>query len=66
MRKHLILIPILALTQLLFNGCCKRQLITKKVYIKQKCPKLNVFDINTSDLMPLDINYTIKEINEDS
>jgi len=41
---------------LIFTGCAnktivKKELIVKKVYVKRKCPKLKIFEINKSIIL---------------
>ncbi len=61
MRKKAILILVSALTILVFNGCGEK---VKYVYIKAQCPKLQTFEVNTSEDKHFNIKYKVKELNE--
>jgi len=61
-QTKLLLILLLVSTLLFFNGCsCK----PKYIYIKQKCPRLETFELNQTDvnttLPKYKIIYEIKE-----
>jgi len=55
-----ILIISLVLINLSFSGCSRQpQVITKIVYVHTKCPKLQTFDVNTTKIKPLNLNYKV-------
>ena len=61
MLSKMILTSLLALTVLSFSACCDKPKVIKKiVYIKSKCPKLELLDINNStDYSDLNITYEV-------
>ena len=59
--KRGMLILASVLTLLIFSGCGEK---VKYVYIKTKCPKLQVFEVNTSKDKHFTIHYKVKEVNE--
>jgi len=59
MKKKLIFLSALIL--FLFSGCGEK---VKYVYIKTPCPKLQTFEVNTSQDKHFTIHYKVKETNE--
>ena len=60
LKNIVILIALSALTVLFFNGCSQTpKVIVKTVYIHTKCPKLQTYDMNTTELAPLKLNYKV-------
>ncbi len=58
-----ILIFLSVLTALIFSGCGEK---IKYVYVKTSCPKLQIFEINTSKGKHFTIHYKVKETNENN
>ena len=59
--KHILMsIAVLATTALFFSGCSKTpRVVVKTVYVHTKCPKLQIYDINATELAPLKLNYKV-------
>jgi len=44
----------------LFSACCdKPRVIVKTEYVKAKCPRLQTFDVNKTNIAPLQIQYKV-------
>jgi hypothetical protein len=60
MRQILLMVVILLLFSMFFNGCSER---VKYVYIKSPCPKLQTYDLNLTPDKHFTIHYTVKDKN---
>ena len=61
-QKKKILILMSALILLSFSGCGEVE--TRYIYINNKCPKLQTFEVNRSNEKHFTIHYKVKEVNE--
>lgn len=45
---------------LLFSACCdKPKQIIRTEYVKAKCPRLQTYDVNKTDIAPLQLQYKV-------
>ena len=54
---------VLGSTALLFDGCCEKpRVVVKKVYVHSTCPRLQTFEVNTTQIEPLQIDYEVIDV----